>query len=440
MARKKYKTRRRVTKKNYRADTYRNRQKNSGEINRLQQRILNFLYLAEAPRKLKEIERAVATSKTGGKEFASALETLVRSGDIIKNNRRAYTISTAASLFEARLEMNHRGFGFAEELSKRDESQLIRQEKGRKAPYISPNNLGSARHDDRILVRVFKTRKDGRAEAEVIGILKRSSDQLVGIYKVGRGFGEVLPEDPRFPFVLKLRTPPPTTIADGSAVLVSVQSTDEALPTPTAEIVKILGKPEHIDVQAQCVINNKRLKEKFSRAAQSEAKETKDLFISQREDLRDILHITIDGADARDFDDAIGILKTRNGFTLFVSIADVSAYVIPGTTLDREAFERGTSVYFPHKVLPMLPEILSNDRCSLVPEQDRPTLTVIMEFSRSGELLKKRFTRGLIYSAHRFTYDTVKHIVIDKDPLTRRNHKPFLTPLKWAYELATILQ
>ncbi len=132
--------------------------------------------------------------------------------------------------------------------------------------------------------------------------------------------------------------------------------------------------------------------------------------------------------------------KTRKGFRLFVSIADVSHFVIPGSAIDLEAYSRGTSIYFPGRVIPMLPEKLSNNLCSLVPLEDRFTVSAILDFDRSGNILTKRFCRSIIQSKHRFTYTTVQKILIDKDPAIRKEHKPFLTQLKWAEELATMLQ
>ncbi len=161
---------------------------------------------------------------------------------------------------------------------------------------------------------------------------------------------------------------------------------------------------------------------------------------ADREDLREILHYTIDGEDAKDFDDAIAVLRMGHGYRLYVSIADVAAYVIPGSRLDIEAYERGTSTYFPGFVLPMLPENLSNNLCSLMADVDRLAMTAVLDFDRQGLLLKKRFTRSIIRSKMRFTYEIVKRIIVDKDDETRRRYKTFLTPLKWATELGEALQ
>jgi ribonuclease R len=155
-----------------------------------------------------------------------------------------------------------------------------------------------------------------------------------------------------------------------------------------------------------------------------------------RKDLRYIRHVTIDGATAKDFDDAIAVQKSKNGYRLFVSIADVSHYVRPGSIIDNEAYNRGTSVYLPDLVLPMLPERLSNNLCSLVPNQDRPAFTALLEFDRKGNRTGAKFTRSLIRSYQRFTYDTVNRIIYLQEQDARKKYKHLLPMLEKAKNLA----
>ena len=212
------------------------------------------------------------------------------------------------------------------------------------------------------------------------------------------------------------------------------------LPRPRAEIIHILGDPKKAEVQSILVAAHYSLPVRFSSKAEQEAERaTLAPENGSRSDFRDILHYTIDGSDAKDFDDAVAVEKTRKGFRLYVSIADVSAYVPEGTVLDQEAYQRGTSVYFPGTVLPMLPESLSNDLCSLTPGADKLTVTAVLDYDRQGTILKTSFHRSVIRSYQRFTYGTIKKILVDKDPATRRFYKKFLTPLKWAAELAETL-
>ena len=190
------------------------------------------------------------------------------------------------------------------------------------------------------------------------------------------------------------------------------------------------------------VIEKHALPYEFSPEALAEAMAYSDDVGNEetREDLRKIPHVTIDGETAKDFDDAISVTKTRKGYRLYVSIADVSHFVKPGSQLDKEAYERGTSIYFPGRVIPMLPENLSNNLCSLIPDKDRLAFTAILDFDREGNLLGKDFCKSIIRSHKRFTYNTVQKIIIDNDKDIRKENKEFLTPLKWAQELAEQLQ
>jgi ribonuclease R len=159
-----------------------------------------------------------------------------------------------------------------------------------------------------------------------------------------------------------------------------------------------------------------------------------------RLDLRRIPHVTIDGETARDFDDAVAVEKTAKGWRLYVSIADVSYYVKPGSALDGEAYERGTSVYFPNRVVPMLPERLSNNLCSLVPNVPRPTFTAIMEFDRQGKRLSQKFSKSIIISHHRLTYTIVKEIIVDKDNALVSKYSDILNQLQEMAQLAAVLE
>ena len=159
-----------------------------------------------------------------------------------------------------------------------------------------------------------------------------------------------------------------------------------------------------------------------------------------RQDLRHIAHITIDGETARDFDDGVAVAENKSGFTLYVSIADVSHYVRPGSALDKEAYKRGTSVYFPTGVIPMLPERLSNGLCSLNPDEDRYAFTAVLQFDKQGKRLKSSFAKSVIRSQARMTYNQVKKIVVDQDRETCEQYKKLLTPLQTMAKLGKLLE
>ncbi|MDK9709193.1 MAG: ribonuclease R [Desulforhopalus sp.] len=399
--------------------------------------ILGFLYTSGESVPLATIEDHLVKETGTAKDLAKTIDSLLHEGLITKNGKRQYALARNAPLYEGPLVQHPNGFGFVGPVQQHGKEAAFLRD-----PFVSAAAMGSAQHGDRVLIRVLRVRKDDRPEAVVLRILARGPDKIAGIYRETRGGASVFPDDSRFPFTIKIADDNGYTLQDGDAVI--VQYTREARQTRvlTGKILNVLGSADTVDTQMQLVIQKFDLPHEFSTEALQEAESLAGIIELEegREDLRQTPHVTIDGETAKDFDDAICVMKTRRGFRLYVSIADVSHYVPPGSAIDKEAYARGTSIYFPGRVLPMLPERLSNDLCSLVPGQDRLTVSAILDFDKSGTLQNKRFTRSVICSNQRFTYTTVKEILIDKDPAVRKQYKPFLTQLRWAQELATALQ
>jgi len=397
--------------------------------------ILATFFQAKKPLSIKDLLNSMDIPRSAGVSVEKAVGELCRRGEIKKSGRNRFTLSTNMPIVEATIEKKSRGFGFATEISHHAWKKTFNKD-----PFIPAARMGSARHGDRAVVRVLNVRRDGRPEAEVIQIIKRGKNQLAGFFRTVGNHGIVHPEDPLFSFFVRVKRPA-ANVQDGDAVIVKLIEQQTFASEATGEIVRVLGNPALVPVQAKLVAEKFNLSQEFSPESRLESEFAKPLpGPDQREDLRQLLHITIDGADAKDFDDAVCVEKLADGFRLWVSIADVSAYVRPGSSLDLEAYERGTSVYFPGTVIPMLPENLSNNLCSLLPNEDRLTLTVKLDFDESANLKTKTFSRSIINSKHRFTYDIVKNILIDKDQQIRRAHKEFITPLTWASALARKLQ
>jgi len=401
----------------------------------LENDILGCLHMSNKPVAIEKMASLLPDKGRTGGDIHSTTDFLLSQKLIRQTGKKQFTLSKTAPLYEGFFEKNPKGFGFVTETVPH-----LSAIKLSKDPYIAPNMTGSALQGDRVLVRVTRVRNDGRPEGVVIRVLSHGRDTIAGFYYAKSQGGIVYPEDPRFPFhiTVKETTPEPHR---GDAVIVRFQRETQSSGGNFGEITELLGNPDNIDVQMRLVIEKFSLPHIFSKPALREAEKLQGNFTpsADRLDLREIGHITIDGETAKDFDDAICVKKTRHGFQLHVSIADVSYFVQSGSPLDKEAYYRGTSIYFPDRVLPMLPERLSNNLCSLIPDKDRFSITAILDFDRSGNLLKKKFTRSVIRSHHRFTYTTVSQILIEKNPAVRRMHKPFLTHLKWAYELATAL-
>jgi len=300
--------------------------------------------------------------------------------------------------------------------------------------------MGSALHGDKVLIRLVRNRNGNRTEGQVVKILSRRNSTIAGFYISGKRGNVVQPEDPRFPFLIKVGNSS-LNLHQGDAVIVQLKRDDQSSGPISGQITELLGNPDSIDVQMRLVIEKFSLPHIFSKKVVEETGGLSNTFIpgGNRLDLRHIEHITIDGESAKDFDDAICVEKNHEGFQLYVSIADVSYFIRPGSSLDKEAYLRGTSIYFPGRVIPMLPEQLSNNICSLIPGKNRFTVTAILHFDINGKLLKKEFVRAVIRSHHRFTYPTVKQIIVDKTPQIRLQYKQFINRLTWAKELAEML-
>ncbi len=401
----------------------------------LDKRLIALLYNLDEPVSINTIVKKLSSGSWTKKEINSSVTTLLKSKQIVISGKRKFVLNRSLKLYEGILEKHPKGFGFVVELESQHSHARFSKD-----PFLSPARMGSANHGDKILIRITRTRNNGRSDAEIISVLERNIDTLTGFFISGPS-PLVIPEDPRHPSPIHILQDQKEFPEDGYAVIIKFLPSSKDERRYSGKIIEVLGPPGSIDVQMRLVIEKFKLPSTFDRKALQETEQLEEAIQTSenRLDLRDIDHITIDGESAKDFDDAISVIKTRKGFRLYVSIADVSYYVKAGTTLDTEAYQRGTSIYFPGRVIPMLPEKLSNDLCSLVPHEDRRTFTAILDFDRQGKRLKKQFSKSIIRSRHRFTYTTVKKILIDKEQETRREHKPFLTPLKWACELATEL-
>ena len=414
-------------------------------VSLLEQEILAFLYEKKKAQNLAAIMAALALPHADRKMLANLLADMCRQDKIsCPKGRKAdalYVLPRESALVEGVVEVHPRGFAFAiigekSAVPAQKTARSLRQD-----PFIAPDNLGSAHQGDRALFRLIP-KKRGRTEAIVIQVLHRAASVLVGTFEAGRQTSLVVPEDERFLFNVLVRKKDSCGARNGDAVVVEVTAFKTGKRNPEGRIIEVLGDPRDIAVQNEIVIRKHKLPHKFSDKARQEADMCPDTLPEEagRLDLRTIPHVTIDGETARDFDDAVAVEKTANGWRLHVSIADVSYYVKPGSALDKEAYERGTSVYFPSRVVPMLPERLSNNLCSLVPNEPRPTFTAVMEFDRKGKRLAQKFTKSIITSHHRLTYTIVKQILVDKDKTLVAKYRDIVPQLKEMGQLAAVLE
>jgi len=411
----------------------------------LEQEIIAYLYQEKEPQNMVNIMNALSLSHSDRKILSHLLADLCRQNILSCPKRKktgaVYTPVKKTSLVEGVVEVHPKGFGFA---IIRDKPGTLAQKTDkslRQDPFIAPDNLGSAHQGDRALFRLIPKRR-GRTEAIVIKVIQRAATVLVGIYEAGRETSLVIPEDERFLFNILVHRKNSCGARNGDAVVVEVTDFKTGKRNPEGRIIEMLGDPHNNDVQAEIVIRKHKLPHKFSDKALQEADMYPDILPAEkgRLDLRAIPHVTIDGETSRDFDDAVAVEKTVKGWRLYVSIADVSYYIKPGSALDGEAYARGTSVYFPNRVVPMLPERLSNNLCSLVPNEPRPAFTAIMEFDLKGKMLSRKFTKSIITSHHRLTYTIVKKILVDRDDILVNKYSDILLQLREMAQLAAALE
>src|SRR5450755_338465 len=333
--------------------------------------------------------------------------------------------------------------------------------------FIGRDNLGDAMNGDRVLGRVERRRPDGRAEGRVVQIVERQHPTLVGLFRYGAQGNVVLPYDTRILHEVLIPPGDELTAAlreklgptaenqplanrrvrlpelDGAVVNIEIKRYPKGGLAPVGRVLEILGRPGEIGVDVEIIIRKHHLAHIFPdevlAEARNEKQEVAESELAGRRDFRDLAIVTIDGETARDFDDAVRVAPLPDGhFELQVHIADVAHYVPRNSALDREARLRGTSVYFPNRAVPMLPEDLSNGICSLNPKVDRLVMSVVMEMDATGKMIQSEFFPGVIRSAERMTYTNVNK-VIEGDPEMTARYAPLVQDFRRMKELALLL-
>jgi ribonuclease R len=331
------------------------------------------------------------------------LKLLVGEGKVVAEGRGRYSFAGA---LEEMVGVLVRGRG---------ETILVEPEGDDAEPLrIHPDERGGALVGDRVRAVLIRRRTRHLSDGRVVEIIQRGGLPIVGQYHHRAKASFVVPDDPEVPGPI-LVDAADTEAADGDVVAVKVEDTAPR-GRPRGKIARVLGEPGELATEVARVALEYLLQREFPAEVEAEAaKAGEDPAAETREDLRSVAHVTIDPPDAKDFDDAVYVEKSGNGYRLLVSIADVSAYVQPGSALDREALRRGCSVYLPAGVFSMLPSRLSEELCTLAPGQDRAAVTVELELDKQGAVKDARFMRSLIRSAARLTYQEVQEI-LDKHP------------------------
>ena len=397
------------------------------------------------PRDRDEIARALGLQGRDRVEVRKTLHELEHAGEIVRIRKNRYVLPSEADLVTGKLSIHQAGYGF-----------LVPEKAGEPDIFIAAENTGTAMNGDRVVARISRDvpprrakvragqASQHRSEGRVIRILERARDTIVGTLQQSRNFYYVVPDDPRLVHDVYVQVPPrarlPKTPTRDDKVVVRLEAWESRHVNPEGEIIEVLGAATAPGIDMLSIVRKYDLPTAFPKSVLDEAnripQSVEQKLIQGREDLRDQFIVTIDPDDARDFDDAINVEKIDNTgvWRLGVHIADVSAYVTPDSALDREARRRGNSVYLPDRVIPMLPERLSNGVCSLNPDVDRLTHSVFIEFDKNGRAKNAGFARSVIRSAKRLTYKEA-YAILQARPngeLSRRLHT--------AWELASLLR
>ena len=326
-----------------------------------------------------------------------------------------------------------RGFGFLE-IPEEEEDIFIPEE-----------SVGTALHGDTVQIIVKKDGKDGkRCEGEVVKVLERGTREVVGTYQQCDGFGFVVTDNQRFLKDVFIPAGKSLTAEDGDKVLAEIKDHGNKRRSPEGKIIEILGKPGECGVDVLCVAKSYELPMEFPEKVAKQAERIKETLnegdFYGREDLRDVVMVTIDGEDAKDLDDAVSLTKDEEFYHLGVHIADVSNYVQYNSALDKEALKRGTSVYLADRVIPMLPQKLSNGICSLNAGEDRLALSCLMDIDKKGRVVSHRIVESVIHVKERMSYTDVKKILLQEDEELAKCYEELLPMFFQMKELSELLR
>lgn len=402
--------------------------------------IQQLLGEAGAPMLAEELASLLVIHADEAEAFARRLGAMERAGQLMRNRRGAYILPDKADLIRGRVEGHPDGFGF-----------LVPEEGGEDL-FLGPRAMREVLHGDRALVRVVGMDQRGRREAKIIEVLERANTRVVGRVAVEAGVAYVIPENRRISQGVLLAPGGKHKPRAGQVVSVELLHQPTQHSQPIGQIVETLGNYADDGMEIEIALRKHDLPFEFSDEVKAEAKKLPAEVRKKdwgweggtREDIRHLPLVTIDGETAKDFDDAVFCEKQGRGYRLLVAIADVSHYVTPGSALDVEGLARGNSVYFPRRVIPMLPEKLSNGLCSLNPEVERLCMVCDMNINASGAIKTFRFYPAVMYSHARLTYTKVAAMLYgdaegQKDAALREEHAALLPHLETLDKLFRVL-
>jgi ribonuclease R len=409
-----------------------NRRDRSGRDLSVEQ-ILDLMKEEDRPLLLREVLRRLGLQKDQRQKAREYIRDLVDEGKVVRIRGNRYGLSSKMNLIVGRVKTHPDGYGF-----------VIPEMEGEEDVFISPRNLKEAMHGDRVVARIESIRRKGK-EGSVIRILERKTRKIVGKFMKAKNYFYIIPEDERILQEVFIPEGETKRARPNQIVVAEITQYPTERTRPEGRVTHILGYPDDPEIEPQIIIHKYDLPHRFTSGALKEVQnlppppsshEYKD-----RVDLRGIPTFTIDGENARDFDDAVSIEREKDGgVRLYISISDVSHYVKEETLLDEEAYLRGTSVYFPDRTIPMFPPELSNEICCLHPRLDRLTLTAELKYDANGERKSVRFYPSVIRSDERLTYTLVRKMLVDGDVELRRKFKHLLPSLELMADLCQELR
>jgi ribonuclease R len=382
---------------------------------------------ADYPMKMKELAKALSIRNSEYATFRNSVKEMINRGDLVKLKKGRIGIASELNVKVGIISMTKSGFGF---LIVEDEQDI----------FIPPTKLYTALDSDKVMIRLSHDR-EGRITGTVIKIIERAQRNIVGIFRVGSSFDCVVPDNKKLHRDIYIPSTKTSGAKDGQKVVAIITNWDDPYRNPEGKVTEVLGYPGHAGVDLKSIVKSYKLPEEFpsevlSEAEKSAAMITEDEF-ENRLDLTKECIYTIDPIDAKDHDDAVSVEKTDFGYRLSVHIADVSYFVEEDTALDKEALKRGNSVYLPGTVIPMLPEILSNNVCSLKVNRKRLAHSVFIDFDTNGKMKSFNFADTIIKSRAKLSYEEVQDY-FDNSKLTPGIKRVALN-LQTARELANII-
>ncbi|ARK32010.1 ribonuclease R [Halalkalibacter krulwichiae] len=401
----------------------------------IQQLLSHFRETAEKPLSITEIEEAFNIQGSDEfKELVKSLNELENRGLIVRTRTDRYGIPEKMNLVRGRVQGHAKGFAF-----------ILPEVEGMDDVYVTSGDLNSAMNGDTVLVRLNQKSSGTRPEGQVIRILERGTSEVVGTYSDQGSYGFVVADDKRIANDIFIPKDNAGGAIDGHKVVVKIIKYPEGRMSAEGQVIKVLGHKNDPGMDILSIIYKHGIPTEFPEEVINHANSVPETIdpddTKGRRDLRDETIVTIDGADAKDLDDAVHVRRLDNGnYLLGVSIADVSHYVKEGSPIDKEAADRATSVYLVDRVIPMIPHRLSNGICSLNPQVDRLTLTCEMEIDTNGQVVGHEIFESVIKTTERMTYADVNKILVDQDEETRSRYEALVPFFEEMEQLAAILR